>query len=302
MAENRVSITLGKVKNTCFVMMPFHALFEAEYEGVIRPAIEEAGLSCVRGDEIYTQQAIIHDIWQSIRQARLVVAELSGRNPNVMYEIGLAHAIGKPIILLTRNQEDVPFDLKALRYLFYDTNNPQWGDTLRAELLKKVRNVLDMPALAAHLAGIEVSAELPVSPLHPISRPEPSQATVPDLSGAWTTSWLSVRRERPHEATLVIPRNHGTDFTATMTVSYVRQDHRTIAQETLIGAVRERNVSLTGVSYTFVEQGSARSYGLDTFEVVVSGKGDTMLGRAVLSHGTRDVVFKRLSPGAGSRR
>ncbi len=51
--------------------MPFHALFEAEYERVIRPAIEEAGLRCVRGDEIYTQQAIIDDIWQSIRQARL---------------------------------------------------------------------------------------------------------------------------------------------------------------------------------------------------------------------------------------
>jgi hypothetical protein len=79
----------------------------------------------------------------------LVVAELSGRNPNVMYEIGLAHAIGKPIILLTRNQEDVPFDLKALRYLFYDINNPDWGETLRSELLKKVRNVLDVPSLAA---------------------------------------------------------------------------------------------------------------------------------------------------------
>ena len=85
MGENAVSIALGDVSNTCFVVMPFHALFEAEYERVIRPAIEEAGLSCVRGDEIYTQQTIIHDIWQSIRQARLVVAELSGRNPNVMY-------------------------------------------------------------------------------------------------------------------------------------------------------------------------------------------------------------------------
>jgi nucleoside 2-deoxyribosyltransferase len=77
--------------------------------------VEEAGLVCVRGDEIYTRQAVIQDIWHSIRKARLVVAELSGRNPNVMYEIGLAHAIGKPIILLNRDEEDGPFDLRTLR-------------------------------------------------------------------------------------------------------------------------------------------------------------------------------------------
>jgi hypothetical protein len=282
--------------------MPFHALFEAEYERVIRPAIEEAGLSCVRGDEIYTQQAIIHDIWQSIRQARLVVAELSGRNPNVMYEIGLAHAIGKPIILLTRNQEDVPFDLKALRYLFYDVNNPDWGETLRSELLKKVRNVLDVPSLAAHLAGIQVTATLPITPTAPILRAEISQSAVPDLSGAWTTSWLSVRRERPHEATLVIPRSHGADFTATMTVSYVRQGSRTVVQETLTGAVHGSSVSLTGVSYTFVEQGTAHTYSLDNFEVEILGNRDKMRGRAVLRHGTRDVVFTRLSAGIATGR
>ena len=75
-------------------------------------------------------QAIVQDIWHSVRKARLVVAELSGRNPNVMYEIGLAHAIGKPIVLLARSEEDVPFDLRALRYIYYDPNNPLWGTDL----------------------------------------------------------------------------------------------------------------------------------------------------------------------------
>jgi len=108
MSVSRVIVQLEQVKNKCFVVMPFHSLYEAEYERVILPAIEDVGLACVRGNEIYSRQAIIQDIWASIREARIVVAELSGRNPNVMYEIGLAHAIGKPIVLLTRNEEDIP--------------------------------------------------------------------------------------------------------------------------------------------------------------------------------------------------
>jgi len=120
MRSNSVVVQLEEVSNTCFVAMPFQALYEAEYERVIKPAIEEVGLACIRGDEIYTRQSIVQDIWQAIRNARLIVAELSGRNANVMYEIGLAHAIGKPIVLLTRNEEDVPFDLRALRYIYYD--------------------------------------------------------------------------------------------------------------------------------------------------------------------------------------
>lgn len=57
--DNQAIISLGGISNTCFVVMPFHSLFKLEYERVIRPAIEEAGLECVRGDEIYTEQAII---------------------------------------------------------------------------------------------------------------------------------------------------------------------------------------------------------------------------------------------------
>ena len=142
MDDNQVIIDLERIDNSCFVVMPFHSLFELEYERVIRPAIEEVGLVCVRGDEIYTDQAIVQDIWKSIRQARVIVAELSGRNPNVMYETGLAHAISKPIIMLTRDQQDVPFDLRSLRYVFYDPNNPFWGDDLRKELTKLLRKIL----------------------------------------------------------------------------------------------------------------------------------------------------------------
>jgi hypothetical protein len=300
MTANRISIDLGAVTNTCFVVMPFHALYEAEYDRVIRPAIQALGLTCVRGDEIYGHQAIIHDIWQSIRRARLVVAELSERNPNVMYEIGLAHALGKPIVLLTRNEDDVPFDLKALRYLYYDINNPDWGENLRSELSKKVQNILEDANLSAHLGGIEVSVALPPRPALQAPVAE-VQKSIPGIAGVWQTSWLSILRTRQHDATLVILPEHGSEFVATMTVSFLREGVRTIVQETLTGTLRGDEILLTGVSYTFVEQGTAPSYSLDSFELAVSADAQSMSGRVVVKHGTRPVKFDRLAE-ASTRR
>ena len=124
MDTNTVTIEIGNIENFCFIVMPFDSLFQVQYERVIRPAIEELGLICIRADELYSRPQVMADIWKSIRKSRLVIAELTGRNANVFYEIGLAHAIGKPIILLTRNEDDVPFDLKA------GANQPIWVDLL----------------------------------------------------------------------------------------------------------------------------------------------------------------------------
>lgn len=293
MAASRVIVQLEEVTNSCFVAMPFHPLYEAEYERVIKPAVEEAGLVCVRGDEIYTRQAIVQDIWHSIRRARLVVAELSGRNPNVMYEIGLAHGIGKPIVLLTRNEEDVPFDLRTLRYVYYDPNNPHWGADLRVELTRVIKLILGNPTLAAHLGGIEVETTLPAAPTEPVLS-KTTFLNLPDLSGVWYATWLSIKREREHRATLVIPANHGESFTASMTVNYERHSQQTIVQETLTGSFRDNTLHLTGVSYTYVEQGNSASYSLDSFELERAKDANALVGRAVLRNGMRDVSFTRI--------
>ena len=123
----KIEISLGVLTNSCFVIMPFSPTYNTEYERVIRPAVEATGLACIRADEIYSKPQIMADIWKSIRSARLVIAELTGRNTNVFYEVGLAHTLGKPVIIITRNEEDVPFDLKALRYVYYNTEDPFWG-------------------------------------------------------------------------------------------------------------------------------------------------------------------------------
>ncbi|MCP4367395.1 MAG: hypothetical protein GY797_04655 [Deltaproteobacteria bacterium] len=293
MADSRVIVNLEGITNSCFVVMPFHSLFEPQYERVIRPAVEDAGLECVRGDEIYTQQAIVQDIWKSIRQARVILAELSGRNPNVMYETGLAHAIGKPIVFITRSQEDVPFDLRTLRYIYYDPNNPFWGEDLRVDLTKMIRKVIEESSITKHLSDIEVRTVLPDIPKQPATRQE--ELPQIDFSGVWNSSWLSIRRQREHKATLVIPADHGSHFMASMTVTYERHEQQTIVQETLTGNVRDSQLSLTGVNYTYVEKGSSGSYSLDSFELSLSDNNKSLNGQVVLRHGTCDIVFSRLS-------
>lgn len=297
MKASRVIVQLEEVTNSCFVVMPFHPLYEAEYERVIKPAVEDAGLVSLRGDEIYMRQAIVQDIWHSIRKARLIVAELSGRNPNVMYEIGLAHAIGKPIVLLTRNEEDVPFDLRSLRYIYYDPNNPFWGADLRSELTRVIKLVLENTTLAAHLGGVQVETTLPAAPTHPVLS-KMSALPLFDLSGVWYGTWLSIKRQREHRATLVIPAAHGHSFTASMTVTYERESQQTIVQETLTAQFRDGMILLTGVNYTYVEQGRSASYSLDSFELTPADDGRALVGKAVLSHGVREVEFTRIQSNA----
>jgi nucleoside 2-deoxyribosyltransferase len=267
-------------------------MFEREYTRVIRPAVEAAGLECVRGDEIYSEQSIIQDIWKSVRCARVVVAELSGRNPNVMYEVGLAHALGKPIILLTRNQEDVPFDLKSLRYIYYDTENPDWGADLRDNLTGALEKVLESATIAVHLADVKVETHLPAAPEHALVRAA-SEHPLISLTGIWRTSWISFKQEREHVATLIIPEGHGAEFTASLTVAYVRDGEQTVVEETLKGYLSGRSLSLTAVNYTYVQRGKSVGYNLDKFDLTVSSSDDLLEGKATLKFGEREITFKK---------
>ena len=107
------SVTLD-AGDSCFVMMPFAAPLGNYYEKVYKPAIEKAGLKPVRADaEIFGTGKIMDQVWSGINAAKVLVAEMTTRNPNVFYELGLAHALKKPVVLVSSNEGDVPFDLKA---------------------------------------------------------------------------------------------------------------------------------------------------------------------------------------------
>jgi hypothetical protein len=105
----------------CFVVMQFSEEYNALYREVIRPTCEAFGYEVIRADDTYTSGLIINDITRSIQDASIVIADITPDNPNVFYEVGFAHGIGKTTILLSDKKRDkLPFDVSAFRTLFYD--------------------------------------------------------------------------------------------------------------------------------------------------------------------------------------
>src|SRR3989344_4808009 len=95
-------------------MMPFDAGFTDVYAS-IQQASADAGLRCRRADDIWENAAIIQDVVALIDRSRIVICDCTGRNPNVFYEAGIAHTLGREVILITQNEQDIPFDLRHLR-------------------------------------------------------------------------------------------------------------------------------------------------------------------------------------------
>jgi len=124
----------NKKEAFCFTIMPYGDWFDIYYSNVYVPAIKEAGLMSKRADDLYRPSSIVHDIWQYTKECEIVLADLTGKNPNVLYELGLAHAIGKPVVLIVEKMEDIPYDLRALRIIEYDKNAYNWGELLKEKL------------------------------------------------------------------------------------------------------------------------------------------------------------------------
>lgn len=132
-------------KETCFVIMPFGSWFDNYFTEIYKPAIQNAGLEAKRADDIYRPSTIVQDIWTYTQESTIVLADLTGKNANVFYELGLAHSLAKPAILVTNSMEDVPFDLRALRVIEYNKNDCNWGNTLREKIEKSIRETLASP-------------------------------------------------------------------------------------------------------------------------------------------------------------
>ena len=79
------------------------------------------------------------------QNAKVLLAELTSKNANVFYELGLAHALGKPVVLVSETMDDVPFDLQQLRVILYDKEDPAWGQSLRESIIKALRETLAKP-------------------------------------------------------------------------------------------------------------------------------------------------------------
>lgn len=140
--------------DSCFVMMPFAPPLGGYYDSVYKPAIEKAGLQPMRADaEIFGAGKIMDQVWSGIRRAKVLVAELTSRNPNVFYELGLAHALKKPVVLVSSNEGDVPFDLKHIRVIYYDVTDPFWGQKLLSKVAENILSAIEHPEEAILPAG-----------------------------------------------------------------------------------------------------------------------------------------------------
>jgi|TARA_R110002020_G_scaffold141463_2_gene313153 hypothetical protein len=119
------------------VMMPFGG-FDSVYQA-IRSACSDAGLNCLRADDIWENSSIIQDIFSLIYRAQIVVVDFSNKNPNVMYETGIAHTLGKTVIPIAQAIQDIPSDMVHHRALIYH-NNGEGLQNLESELTEKLRN------------------------------------------------------------------------------------------------------------------------------------------------------------------
>ena len=103
-----------------FVLMPFKARLEAVYTRHLKKLASELGLSMLRADEIFSPRPFMEKVWDGICAAQLIVADCTERNPNVFYEIGMAHTVGKKVLLITRSGKDIPSDIQHFDYIQYD--------------------------------------------------------------------------------------------------------------------------------------------------------------------------------------
>ncbi|MBN9315123.1 MAG: hypothetical protein J0I99_05250 [Devosia sp.] len=110
---------MGLVKPFAFVLMPFDVSFDDVYKLGIQATATERGVVAERVDEQVFSETMLERIYRQIDAADFIIADMTGRNPNVFYEVGYAHACGKLCTLLTSDAGDIPFDLKHHRHLVY---------------------------------------------------------------------------------------------------------------------------------------------------------------------------------------
>jgi hypothetical protein len=154
------------------VLMPFDASFDDRYKLGIKAAGKEAGINITRIDEqVFHKEGILARIYGQIELSNLIIADMSGKNPNVFYEVGYAHARGKTCILITENAADIPFDLKHHRHIIYGNSI----DTLKTKLLADLLSIkpelsIKPNPLNVSLSGVEADIERSADDFEKISR------------------------------------------------------------------------------------------------------------------------------------
>jgi hypothetical protein len=124
------------------VMMPFGPAYRGTYEAIKR-VTTHMELECLRADDIWMNSTFIQDIFELIYCARIIIVDFTERNPNVMYETGIAHTLGKIVIPITQSLNDIPSDLRHHRALKYLPNEEGYRDLSNA-LYKRIKSIMKL--------------------------------------------------------------------------------------------------------------------------------------------------------------
>ena len=131
-----------KEEDLVFVLIPLREEFNDLFENGIKSVVEDLGLCCEKADTIIHTDVNLNRICENIIRSKCLIADLTGGNPNVFYEVGLAHALDKKVILIAQNRNDVPFDLRGTRNIEYkDAIN------LKSQLRNMLISLLDLPRI-----------------------------------------------------------------------------------------------------------------------------------------------------------
>lgn len=106
----------------------------------MKAGIEAAGMRCLRTDDIWERDHILDDVLTLIWRARVVTADLSEKNPNVFYETGIAHTLGRDTILVAQFMNDIPFDLQGIQAIKY-LNNGEGGAELSRGITSRLKTI-----------------------------------------------------------------------------------------------------------------------------------------------------------------
>jgi len=124
-------------KHRALVLMPFKDEFAKVYSLGIKEPLRELGYRCERIDELMFVGDVVQYLYDQLEHAGLIIADMTDLTPNVFYELGYADALKKAVILLTQTVGNVPFDLRARRFITYTDDLPQ----LKQDLIETVRSL-----------------------------------------------------------------------------------------------------------------------------------------------------------------
>jgi nucleoside 2-deoxyribosyltransferase len=134
---------MAEIKPFAFVLMPFESTFDDIYRLGIKASCESLGVVAERVDEQRFSETMLDRIYRQIQAADFIIADMTGKNANVFYEVGYAHAKGKRCSLLTQEATDIPFDLKHHRHIVYGSSIQKLKSDLEGELAWQLQQLSD---------------------------------------------------------------------------------------------------------------------------------------------------------------